>query len=560
MQRRLAAVLAADIVGYSAMMGADEVATLETLRAFRAEIFGPAVAGRRGRIVKSMGDGWLVAFDSAADAVNAAMQVQDRLADHATVKLRIGVHVGDVVQEESDLFGDGVNVAARLEALARPGGIAISEPAFASLDGTLAPAFDEAGEQVLKNIPRPVRVWTRAPRTVTAPAEALAEGAMRAAQGFPRLVLRPVPTSDPRAAVQEIADGLTSDLDAYLGSVHWLVSQVAETPPAGTYDLRCTLRSSGDRLRLEARLFGPAGTQLWSSKVDGTLDDAFDWQDEAGEEVAGGVVGAIFDTETAKLGDPDAMSGEQCLLNGMMRFRSFGVETYAESLGWFALAIERNPALLDAYAEAIFMTHAAGTVGQRPRVQRFFDALPGWVAQARPQAGGNVLLGLCIAIADFFETREIAPLRRATEDAVRRAPFDARVLGFAGWAFLWSGNQEAALAALGKGRRLRRFDAYAVAVAGCEAVSLAQLGRDEEALAVAQAALRVTTTYPALHAASAVALAHLGRQAEAEAAVAEILRLTPDRTISGWRAFNDYGGSAGGDRHFEGLRRAGLPE
>lgn len=559
MQRRLAAVLAADIVGYSTLMGADEAATLAVLRAFRAETFGPSVAGRRGRIVKSMGDGWLVTFDSAVDAINTAMELQDRLSARADLSLRIGVHVGDVVQDGDDLFGDGVNVAARLEGFAAPGGIAISEPAFASLDGTLAPAFDDAGTVTLKNIARPVRVWTRAPRTSEAPAEMVTAARTRAAQGFPRIAIRPVATSDTRPEVQELAEGLTSDLDAYLGSARWLIGRVGETPAEGDYDLRCALRARGERVRLEARLFAPGGGQMWSSKVDGSLDDGFDWQDSTGEEVASAVIAALFDAETTRLDETATLTAEQCLLIGMMRFRSFAPDRFVEALSWYTAAIERDPEMMTAYAEAIFLTIAAGTVGLRSRVEQSFAALDGWVERARPHAAQNVSVGLSVAIADYFRTRQIAPLRQTVEDTLRRAPFDAQSLGLAAWAFVWSGNPEDALAALAKRRRLGRFSAYAAGAAGCEGVALVQLGRDAEALAVAQEALKTASDYPALHGISATALTYLGRQAEAEAAMANYLRLVPGRTVSAWRAENDYGGSAGGARYLEGLRRAGMP-
>lgn len=158
MQRRLAAILAADVVGYSAMMGRDAAATLVALRAFRAAEFDPTIAGHGGNIVKNMGDGWLVEFASVVDAVTAAMRLQDSLSGRSDLQLRFGVHIGDITRDGDDLFGDGVNIAARLEALASPGQLLISDPAYGSLDGTLSPAFDDQGETRLKNIARPIRV------------------------------------------------------------------------------------------------------------------------------------------------------------------------------------------------------------------------------------------------------------------------------------------------------------------------------------------------------------------------------------------------------------------
>ena len=241
MERRLAAILAADIAGYSRMIGADEAGALAALRAFRAEVFGPTVAGHHGRIVKSMGDGWLVEFSSVVEAVNCAVQVQDRLTGHSLIALRIGVHIGDVVHEEEDIFGDGVNIAARLEALAEPGGIAISDSAYSSLDGTLTPSFDDAGAQTLKNIARPLRVWTK----VATPSAATISIERARSTGYPHLAIQPVATSDERTDVCELAEGLTGDLNATLAAVRWLVATVRERPNAVDYTLRCALRSRG---------------------------------------------------------------------------------------------------------------------------------------------------------------------------------------------------------------------------------------------------------------------------------------------------------------------------
>ncbi len=156
--RRLSAILAADVVGYSRLMGEDETRTLGDLRRLRDETFAPAVADHGGQIIKGLGDGWLVSFDSAAAAVHCAASVQDSLCADAAADR---VHIGDVAFEDGDIYGDGVNIAARKEALAAPGGLAISDTVYSSLDGTLRSRFTDLGPQQLKNIANPVRVWGR---------------------------------------------------------------------------------------------------------------------------------------------------------------------------------------------------------------------------------------------------------------------------------------------------------------------------------------------------------------------------------------------------------------
>ena len=286
MIRRLAAVLAADIVGYSKLMSEDETATLAALRDFRANSIHPFTSQHRGEIIKSMGDGWLISFASAQDAVICAIKLQAALEGHEVIKLRIGVHTGDVTREDEDVFGDGVNVAARLEALAPAGGVALSDAAYAMLDGTLRPGFADQGEQALKNIDRPMRVWMRAPVGTSLTAAGMAKP-----KGFPRLIVKPIATTDTRDEVQDLAGELTADIALYLASVSWIETGVG-------YTLSQTLRARGDRLRLEVRLTSPEGAPIWSSKHDGDLADVFDWQDETGEAVASEVMGVIIDRKS----------------------------------------------------------------------------------------------------------------------------------------------------------------------------------------------------------------------------------------------------------------------
>ncbi|MFO7856153.1 MAG: adenylate/guanylate cyclase domain-containing protein [Paracoccaceae bacterium] len=558
MQRRLAAILAADVVGYSARMGEDEAATLAALRALRAEVLGPTVGALGGRVVKSLGDGWLVEFGAAADAVACAMRVQDRLDAPGGLRLRIGVHLGDVTHEEDDVFGDGVNVAARLEAEAAPGGIAISDPVYGALDGTLRPSFDDGGERALKNIARPVRVWLRGGGATGAAAPGAA-----ARMGFPRLAVRPVTTSDARDEVRELAEALTGDVVAYLGAVRWLDARISERGGAeGAYDLSAALRARGERLRLEVRLAGPGGRPLLSAKFDGALGDAFDWQDRTGEEIATTAAGRILDEEHVRLvATPDeAITAEQCFLAGLMAYRSFRQEAFEESLHHLLRAIERNPDLADAYANMIFTVLAGRTVGFRGAFDRYARMMPGWVETARRFAGLSPMLDLSLAIADFQQDGAAAPLRHSLADLLRRAPFDSQVLAFAGWGHLWIGDAREALDCFERQRRLDRQSPYGVAVIGGIATAKVQLGDDAGAIEAAEAGLAIADGYPTLHAALAAAHALRGERAAAEAAFARYRRLVPERTIESWKAVNDYGGSEGGARYFEGLRRAGMPE
>lgn len=276
--RRLSAILAADVVGYSRMMGEDEAGTLGALRRLRDDTFSPAVTRHGGRIVKGLGDGWLVCFDSAAAAVQCAVSVQESQAPEAPMRLRIGVHIGDVTFEDGDVYGDGVNVAARLEGLAAPGGLAVSEIVWSSLDGTLRPRFKSLGPQNLKNIAAPVGVWTLGGASAPAARPATAGST---ASGPPTIALTPFVASGSDPDHLLLAGGISEDLETELSRFLWL--DVAQSVQSGDvrYVLGGAVRGSGRRVRVTAHLtYAPTGRRLWSERWDRTSDDIFAVQDE----------------------------------------------------------------------------------------------------------------------------------------------------------------------------------------------------------------------------------------------------------------------------------------
>ena len=546
-RRRLSAIVAADVVGYSRIMGADEAAALSALRKFRAEVFGPSVAGHHGKIIKSMGDGWLVEFNAVIEAVNCALQIQERLVGHPLISLRIGVHIGD-----------GVNVAARLEALAEPGGIAISDAAYSSLDDTLTPSFDDTGEQSLKNIERPMRVWVK----TTSSSPRIPAPQSTYTLGYPHLSIQPVSVSDDRAEIKEIAEGLTGDLDAMLSAIRWLDAAVLEQPKAGGYSLRCGLRCRGDRLRLEARLFGPSGAQIWSGKFDGSLEESFDWQDETSEAMTLELVTTMLDTETDRLSNlpPENRSAEECLVHGFMQLRLSDSESFVRALTSYLQAMEKDPNLADAYGEAIWTTYGGMTVGLRS-VEPFFKThFDHWVDHSRHLGKRSPVLGIAIALADFHASSDATPLKNAIADALRRSPSDAHVLTYAAWASLWCGEPAIALDCFRKFSRFGKSHPLSAPALGGLALAALQTGDIELAIETAKEGLELSSTFPTLHAVLTAAHALSEEPEKAAAALARYRNLLPDRTISSWMAWNDYGGSEGGRRYFDGLRKAGFPE
>lgn len=562
MERRLAAILAADVVGYSRLMGADEAGTLAALRKLRAELFGPVVAGQRGKVIKSMGDGWLVEFVSSVAAVSCALQVQDRLAGHETIKLRIGVHIGDVVHEAEDIFGNAVNVAARLQEVSDPGGVAISEAVYSSLDGTLSPSFEDTGLQELKNIERPVQIWMRARQKDRQPDARGQDPGRGQGIGFPSLAIEPVSTSDDRPEVRELADALTSDLATYLGSSEWLMAATAELTDNQNFALRATLRSRQERLRLEARLIDSSGNEIWAEKYDGELADSFDWQDRVGEAVASTVLGLIRDVERQQLATKsiEEMSAEECLLYGILDWNVGDAEAVKRSLGFCRSAIEKDPTFIFAYGSALSFLFAGFHAGYKDAVAEFLPYYGEWLEKVSSLPSASAAEEICIALVLYQRHRDETVLRRKINELLRRAPFSALVLTWAGWGWVWLGEPERAIDCFRKFERLGRFHPHSEAVASGVALALVQAGRDEAVIEHAQKALEIMKDYPSLYRTLAAAYGHLGRREDASVMLSQLLRLLPDETISAIRKRSPFVDAPGPQRYFEGLRLAGLPE
>src|SRR5580700_10421870 len=319
-ERRLAAILAADVAGYSRLVGADEEGTLAALKALRRELIDPSVAEHRGRIVKTTGDGLLVEFASVVDALRCATHFQplirERNAGTAAdrrIEFRIGIHQGDVVVEEGDIFGDGVNVAARLEALAEPGGICVSARVHEDAAGKLDIAFEDLGDQALKNIARPVRVYQvrrdDALSTISRPQLTLPDKPSIAVLPFANM------SGDPEQ--EYFADGMVEEIITAFSRIYWLFviarnssftykGQAVDVKQVGRelgvrYVLEGSVRKAGQRVRITGQLIDAlSGTHLWADRFEGPLEDIFELQDKVASSVAGVIEPELQAAEIAR--------------------------------------------------------------------------------------------------------------------------------------------------------------------------------------------------------------------------------------------------------------------
>ncbi len=380
MERRLAAIVAADVAGYSRLMGEDETGTLKRLQNLLKTVVQPGIERRKGRIVKLMGDGLLAEFASAVEAVEGAADIQRQMKDHEPdlpadkrIRLRIGVNLGDIIVEGSDIYGEGVNVAARVEALAEPGGICISGPVFDQVDGKTGLAFADGGEQTVKNISKPVRIYM-AVLGDPQPADGTTGKAEPAAtasgfSGTPSIAVLPFDNMSKDAEQEYFSDGLAEDIITALS--HWRsfpviarnssfsykgqairVQKIAEELGA-RFILEGGVRKAGNRLRITAQLIDAhSGHHVWAEKFDRLMEDIFDVQDEITDRIAATIVPELeqFEHRRTVLKRTEDLNAWDYYLRGMETFHDDTCEGTFAAIEMFRCAIACDANYVDAWA------------------------------------------------------------------------------------------------------------------------------------------------------------------------------------------------------------------
>ncbi|HEY6983679.1 adenylate/guanylate cyclase domain-containing protein [Reyranella sp.] len=370
MEHKLAAVLAADMVGYSRLMEVDERGTLARLRTHRIELIDPAIAKNQGHIIKTTGDGMLVEFQSVADAVRCAVEIQDRMrrrnsdvADERRIDFRIGINLGDIIFDEGDIYGDGVNVAARVEQLAEVGGICVTAAVHDQVDGRLDIAFEDLGEKLLKNISRPVRIYrvvAGAPETT--PAAAGGQAAAKAAVVKPTVAVLPFANMSGDPEQEFFVDGLTEDILTELSRRRELfvisrtstfvykgqaanLREVAQKLGA-RYLVEGSVRKAGDRLRVTVQLIDTASdAHIWAERYDRKLDDIFAIQDEITAAIVATLPGRLEAAQHDQLArlKPSNMAAYECVLAAKVLHHRSTREDNAEAQKLIDRALQLDP-------------------------------------------------------------------------------------------------------------------------------------------------------------------------------------------------------------------------
>ncbi|MDC0364641.1 adenylate/guanylate cyclase domain-containing protein, partial [Candidatus Pelagibacter sp.] len=371
--RRLAAILAADIAGYSRLMGVDEEGTLRQLKAHRKELVDPKITEHRGRIVKTTGDGMLVQFVSAVDAVRCAVEIQRTMVERNTtvpldkrIEFRIGINVGDIIVDGDDIFGDGVNIAARLEGLGDPNGVYISDDTYRQIRGKIDISCDDLGERDLKNIARPVRVFRAQLQAMKPQAELVLT-----LPDKPSIVVLPFQNMSGDPEQEYFADGMVEDIITALSRFKSLFviarnssfvykGRAVDVKQVGRelgvrYVLEGSVRKSTNRVRITAQLIDSStGAHLWADRFDGELEDVFELQDRVTASVVGAIAPKLeqVEIERAKRKPTESLDAYDYYLRGVANSSQWSKEPTEEALRFFYRAIELDPGFAAAYGMA----------------------------------------------------------------------------------------------------------------------------------------------------------------------------------------------------------------
>jgi len=384
-ERRLAAIMAGDIVGYSRLMGIDEEGTLRQLKAHRKELIDPKITEHRGRIVKTTGDGMLVEFVSVVDAVRYAVDVQRGMAErnanvasNRRIEFRIGINVGDIISDENDIYGDGVNVAARLEALAEPGGILVSRNVHDQVCDKLSFGFEDLGEQTVKNITRPIGVH-RVSLAETQTSAAAASKFETAGSNRPSIAVLPFANMSGDQEQEYFADGISEDLITGLSKLRWFfviarnssftykgaavdVKRVARELGV-RYVLEGSVRKGGNRVRITAQLIDAAtNNHIWADRYDGDLTDIFELQDEITKKVVAAIEPKLLEAEGIRSQNrsPEDIGAWDMVMQANSLFWRLTKDEGEAAIAMLRRAVERYPNYAPAHSMLAFMLLVSG--------------------------------------------------------------------------------------------------------------------------------------------------------------------------------------------------------
>ena len=551
-------------------MGVDEEGTLAALKADRREIIDPKIAEHRGRIVKTTGDGALVEFASAVDAVRCAMEIQRAMAERNAafpedrrIEFRIGINVGDIIIDEGDIYGDGVNIAARVETLASPGAICLSENAYQQMKGKLTLDVSDMGEQQLKNIAQPVRVYrVRLDGATATVAPTLPDKPSIAVLPFANM------SGDPEQ--EYFADGISEDIITGLSKLRWFfviarnssftykgkavdVKRVARELGV-RYVLEGSVRKGGNRVRITAQLIDAAtNNHIWADRYDGELTDVFALQDEITKKVVAAIEPRLLEAEGIRSQNrsPDDLGAWEMVIQANSLFWRLTKTENEAAIALLKRAVERYPDYAPAHSMLAFMMLVSGHLGWSVEEQAAALA-----ARAAALDDNDPWAHLALGYAAFVR-RQTSVATAEFRRAIALNPNFAAAYGYLGWALAFDGQSDQAIAHLEEAIRMSPHDPQnAVFNAGFAAAHYLA-GRYAKAVEYSSTALQQRSAFTAGYRIHCASLAQNGQSDEARAALARLKELQPDVSIA-WIKQNVPYQPGPMAKFLEGMRKAGL--
>jgi TolB-like protein len=581
-QRKLAAILAADVVGYSRLAGADEDRTLARLRALRSDLVDPTIAVHGGRVVKRTGDGALAEFRSVVNAVRCAIEVQTAMVERNAglpperrIEFRVGIHLGDVVEEsDGDLMGDGVNIAARLEGVAKPGSICLSEDAYRQVRSRLDLAISDLGETTLKNIADPIRLYA-----LQVGLAASVQPAPVAAVGLPErpsLAVLPFQNMSGDAEQDYFADGVVEDIITALSRIRWFFviarnssftykGKAVDIRQVGRelgvrYVLEGSVRKAGNKVRITGQLIEASSARhVWAEKFDGDLADIFDLQDRITESIVGAIEPSLLSAEIARAEHkPTAnLDAYDLYLRAWALYGSMNRSTIRNAIELLMAAIALDPTY--AQAKALAAICHGDLVQQRWDDPEDFIASDRLAREALADARDDpIALAFASQIAAYI-SKDYDTALAAADRALAICPNSFVVSSRCGWVKLYVGQAGEAVDCFMRAIRLSPLDPYTFnAPVGMAAARLME-GKPEEAERWARQALQRNAKFAAAHRVLIFALVEQARVEDAREALRKMLIVSPDYTLSHFRRLAPFSDRAFNERFEESLRTAGLP-
>ncbi len=580
LNQRLLAILAADAVGYSRLMAVDERTTVAALDSARA-VFRDQIEANQGRVIDMAGDSALAAFATATGAVATALAVQQALnasgssvPEDRRMRFRIGVHLGDVMEKaDGTIYGEGVNIAARLEGLAEPGGIMVSDSVRNAVKGKVEANFEDRGEQQVKNIADPVRAYRVSPRACGAAEPTLASAGRPSAR--PSVAVLPFDNMSGDAGQTYIADGLTEDLITALSKYHWLrvvarnscfafrgqavdVRRVAKELEAN-YVVEGSVRKAGDRLRVTAQLIdGATGEHIWAERYDRSLTDLFALQDEINAMIVGRLEPELGVAErTRAIQKPTQNLGAwDCYHIGLSHMYRFTQEGNVQARRLLRRAIELDPRFAQAHARLAYCMILEMVYFDAPPAPEALDEALRLARDAVDFDGEDAFCLMALGRVHIAR-REYEMGRAACKAAVALNPNMGIAYCGMGDALAYSGHLGESIACFEEAIRLSPNDPWRWAFYSYGALAFILEGRFEQAAQWARKAILVPQCQYWAWAHLAAALGHLGRVPEAAASLAELKKLRPGFSLDFVRGRLFYlENSEHIERYLEGLRRA----